>query len=53
MDPSLRMVFVAGVLMLALLAAIVSTVSVEPFSFDRQPRTVEAGHSAVPPPSQL
>jgi hypothetical protein len=52
MDPSLRMVFVAGVLMLALLAAIVSTVSVEPLSIERS-RTVEAGHSSPMPPSRL
>lgn len=41
MDPSLRMVFVAGALMLALLAAIVSSVSVDPISME--PRTVDAG----------
>lgn len=42
MDPSLRMVFVAGVLMLALLAAIVSSISVDPISIERSAQTVDA-----------
>lgn len=52
MDPSLRMVFVAGVLMLALLAAIVSSVSVEPLAIERS-RTVDAGHSSLVPALRL
>ncbi len=42
MDPSLRMIFVAGALMLALLAAIVGSVSNDPGGAPA--RAVVAGH---------
>lgn len=48
MDPSFRMVAVAALLMFALLLAIVSAVSIEPFAAERA-RTVEAGRSAPSP----
>lgn len=47
MAPSFRMVVVAAVLMFALMVAIVSSVSLEPYSNDR-PRTVDAARPLAP-----
>ena len=47
MDPAFRMVVVAALLMMALLVAIVSSVSIDPFSGEGA-RTVEANTPPAP-----